>query len=952
MQNKLKTLVIGLGLMMGSISMVYAQADLDYYQMARAEGKKNNFAKATTYCLEGLKQSPSDLDLKEYLGKCYLETGKLDQARMTLLDVLRKSPDRDDSRRYLITIESLSKRHASAICYVNELLETNPYDKDLWLKKVGLYRELHNNVEAEKSISRLLQIFPNDKNVQTAYQTIIKENASNSVKKENLEEAVMQYQQALLTAKRDPEMYDNLINTQIKLGNYSEALNSTNKAIFLMPNNSAFTSKKASILEAQGNYTLAISTLEDGLRRQNSPQLRRQLDYLIGESARVQANNDPYVLYSKLYAKNRGDQVALNYLLNTSIERGKYDDAQDLLRNALRSNPNSKDLLLKQVVVYERTQQTGKSEAIYERLNQLYPRDTDIAAKYAQIRFNRAKTDLLNLEYNKAIEGFQIASKHAEYNEYALQGLFQSYAAQKNKVKAMETINQLISSHPSEVRYALMKLDYLLQTQDYELALAYAKQLQRQFPNSKAVPDELENMANQFAKVLMANEKYDEVISLTDYVIGVNPDRLQPYLYGLNARVSQDRYEDAETFTKKALVQFPNHKDLRMRLAGIQSEMNKHQEAAQLLGDLRREYPYNDTLATAWVEQMMMHAKTLEQDNRRVEAIQVYQQVLNERPKDLLTSIKLLSLYSAENQNEEALTLVEQCLKYHPNNNDLIFQKAVIYENTGEFNQAISLYEQYVPTADRAERLKDHIKFLRSKNYRNSITASFTNVKSDSIMLNIPVASLEYSFKGSLWNTFAARVNYAGKNTGVGIQGEFDWYHTFKKGTNFLISAGVANQFFQKYKFSASVFQPFAKDWQVEIGGRYARLNNDANFYTAVLGLERTWKSVWVNAKAFYMNDGKENYYNLLGQSRFYMFNERDYLTLMAGIGNAPEDQRLDFQLNNFLSYANSMVGAGYRHHIGYKSSLGLMGNWYSYKMSSESYINQYNVSILFSTRF
>jgi|GEM_PF-1601888 len=952
MQNKIMRLVVGLGLITGSICSVYAQSDADYYQLAREAGKKNNFAKATEYCLTGLKKTPMDMDLKEYLGKCYLETGKLDQARITLLDVLRKSPDRDDARRYMITIESLAKRNASAICYVNELLETNPYDKDLWLKKVNLYRELHNNVEAEKSISRLLQIFPNDPGVRNTYQTIVKENASTSLKKENLEEAAMQYQNALLTSKRDPEMFDNLINTQIKLGDYHEALNSTNKALFFMPNHAGFLGKKASILEAQGNYNQAIAVLEQSLKRNNNPQLRKQLDYLISESARTQANNDPYVLYGKIYAKNKGDQEAFKFLLNTAMERGKYDDAQALLSPALRQRPNDKSLLLKQVQLFERTQQNAKAEALYERLFQLYPNDSDIAAKYNHLRYNQARIALINQEYLKAESGFLLTAKDPAYSDSSNENLFKAYVGLKNKEKAMLTIDKLINRHPEEEKYPLMKIEFLRNITDYPPAYEAAKQFHKTFPNSKNFPEELDLLANQYIKALMAQEKYNEVIVISDYVISVNPDRLQPYLYGLNARVSQNKMDESVGYIQQALLKFPSHKDLRMRLAGIQGEMNNHKRAAEILGDLRREYQYNDTISNAWAEEMFLYGKALESEGKKEEAIATYFSIVQDKPNDLATSLKLLALMNEEKQHQRAMQLVDQCLQHHPNQNDLIFQKAVIYENTGDWNNALIYYEQYVPTVEKLETVRDHIKYLKSKNYKNSITASFTNVKSDSILLNIPVASLEYAHRVNEWNTFIIRGNYAGKNSGVGVQGEIDWYHGFKNKSSFLINAGVSNRFFQKYKVALSYFQPFGQGWQAELGGRYAKLSNNADFYTGIVGLEKTWNSTWLNGKALFMSDGDKNYYNFLLQSRFYMVNDRDYFSVMASIGNAPEDQRLDFQLNNFLSYANSMVGAGYRHHLSYKSAIGFLGTWSSYKMTPTAYINQYNVSLLFTTKF
>ena len=58
-----------------------------YYSMAKAEGStRQNFTRAAQYSEKALALSPKNMDVKEYLGKCYMEVGKLDTARTTLLE--------------------------------------------------------------------------------------------------------------------------------------------------------------------------------------------------------------------------------------------------------------------------------------------------------------------------------------------------------------------------------------------------------------------------------------------------------------------------------------------------------------------------------------------------------------------------------------------------------------------------------------------------------------------------------------------------------------------------------------------------------------------------------------------------------------------------------------------------------------------------------------------------
>ena len=100
------------------------------------------------------------------------------------------------------------------------------------------------------------------------------------------------------------------------------------------------------------------------------------------------------------------------------------------------------------------------------------------------------------------------------------------------------------------------------------------------------------------------------------------------------------------------------------------------------------------------------------------------------------------------------------------------------------------------------------------------------------------------------------------------------------------------------------------------------------------------------------MADSEDIYNSILAQGRFYLDNDRDYLTVMGSVGTAPQDQKLDFQINTFTSYVNTMVGAGYFHFFSHRTSFGVMGNWYNYRVTPTSYINQYNLYLTVRTKF
>ena len=73
----------------------------------------------------------------------------------------------------LVNVEELSGNYSSAICYVNELLEINPYWKGLWLRKIDLYKKQGNFAEANELLKRLRQIYPNDASISSDWFDVL-----------------------------------------------------------------------------------------------------------------------------------------------------------------------------------------------------------------------------------------------------------------------------------------------------------------------------------------------------------------------------------------------------------------------------------------------------------------------------------------------------------------------------------------------------------------------------------------------------------------------------------------------------------------------------------------------------------------------------------------------------------------------------------------------------------
>jgi YaiO family outer membrane protein len=923
----------------------------EYFVLAKAEGKKQNFKKALEHCEKASELAPLDMDIREYLGKCYMENGQLEKARIVLQDVLIKSPRRVDARHYLLNIEIQTKRYSSAVCYANELLEITPYSKTLWMRKINLYNMMNNRMEANRETKRLFQIFPEDKEVRALYNNVLREDAVKMSKGGDVTGAVKQYEEALKVTKYDPQLYLDLMNAQIRMGNAQAALSTADRGLFYIPGNTAIVNKKIGILQEQGQYQLAIELVKEQMKRNPSPYYSSLLNYLTGEAARYFRNSDPYELYGQLYERDKGNSEAQEYLLNTAISRGYYADAQEMLSRSLKSSPTSKDLLSKQLLVYENTNNRQGASGTVERLYKLYPQDADVREKYDNITFQDAKAAFAEGDYQSALPVFIRLSQHPDLGEPSGSYIFSIYLAQKSYDRAMEQIDKLIRRHPSEQQYILKKIDLLAAMEEFEAAYEMAREYRDRYPDNLQYRYMMADLAVNYIKFLNGKEDYTTIKYLSDELIAAEPNNILGYNYGIGARISVGEYEEALELIDQALERFPDSKDLRLKQAGVYGQAGRHEEAVAALRKLREDFPYNSEIKGALIEEMFLMAKKQEQDDKSLQAIETYKEILAIRPKDTLAPIRLSNIYIKRQEYPEAMMVVDKALEMNPENPDLLYQKGLIFELTNDFKQAREYQAKYIPPAHKLEEHKDHLEYLDSKSLRNQVIMSYLDVRTDSIPVNTSVATLEY-MRFNRNNTYTGRINYAGRQTGTGMQGEIDWYHTFKDKSNFLLNAGVANRYFTKYKIGISLFKPFKTYWQAELGLRYAKLPDDRTLITGVGGLERTFGSVWLNARLMVMSDSDDIYNTVLAQARFYMRNQRDYAIAMASVGNAPEDQKLDFLTYTFLSYTNTMVGAGYFHYTSYRTSIGIMGNWYNYRISPDFYLNQYNLFLTLRTRF
>lgn len=287
--------------------------------------------------------------------------------------------------------------------------------------------------------------------------------------------------------------------------------------------------------------------------------------------------------------------------------------------------------------------------------------------------------------------------------------------------------------------------------------------------------------------------------------------------------------------------------------------------------------------------------------------------------------------------------LVDGGLNYQKKSNLFSNNEALLLKN--ELKDDTLIYNQLNIVSGK----EIEIQAEENKALKNQINMNYLHIDHDKYLYASSIYTLEYIRKEGN-NTFVGRINATSRNSKMGNQGELDWYHVFKNKSYFMVNAGVSDRYFPKFKAGVSYYHPFKNAWVGEIGSRYFYDNiDDRSQFFGIIGIEKEFSNFWFNAKYTF---GHENDFrnHLFLQARMFMKDEKSYATAMAGIGNMPEVNDLNYLAQNAYTIRNTMLGVGYTHFFSKNFLSKFLLNWYNYKVNENARSDQFH--LLFSVGY
>lgn len=944
-----------------------------YYELnIRDCFKKNDWEGGKAYLDQALMKYPQMSAFNELMGRYLLHQadavrGKksldpiYDKARYYLIRAISIDEKNVQARLHMLQLETETRHYSSAIVYCNDLLEENPYNEDLWRKKIDLYRYLGNHDEADRLLERLYSIYPGDDQLRKDL-IYSKEVRSRQLRNSgDIHGHEHELRQLIDLNSKNPDYHLALTNLLYSTGRIAEAVEAAGRGA-AETRRQEFVEKRASMLCEMSRHREAIEYVKTFMGKNKGGSLAKLIQELEMEAARAAQYNDPYTSYAKIY-ESQHSKEALDYLVNTSIQRWYLDDAAMYIEEALRSNGNSPKLLYSQYLIQKRLGNTRKANSLLENLYTQFPDNEDIIEEMMLHLMDNAK-ELMDMEqYAEAapiLEQIYYSKAYPYIRDAAFLRLYSCYFQTKQYEKAEKMLTHI--DGPKYIAQTAMLYNAWGKPKKalHFLAETYEKCEPTDTLTRNLVSYTYEEIAIPHIKNTLAmgrvNEAHDQILQAAT----VCPENIDILRYGITAAQRKGNTEDIKMYVTRGRQLYPNDPYFILKDAQIKHLSGNHLATLDQIKPLLNEYVGDTLLINLYVD----------------------------------SSIDIACDHLKAKQTDEAINVLEAAQNVAPNNYELYNLLGQAYEQKKQWSKALEYYKKYKPAYTEWAEYRHHTEELTHRTHKNTLTLEYQQARpgnQDNITSN---AYVDYARNVNHRATIDVGIAYAGRDGatsdddtemtrgGSGIQLSSGWDWQVTKHFTAKLEAAAATRYFPIIKGRLTATCPLPADWQLTTHASYRLLRTYTGIYgwqspitgydnvtgTPITGTPEWVRKGWQETKKSMIqigagitktlsifNLGAEITGHYLAHKFYYNTNAKitiyprqgnsSHLYAIAGIGTAPESTLIDRSLPLSYNKTNTHAGLGGSCFINRHITLRLGGTWYTILAQSEHLDNTYIVN-------
>lgn len=898
---------------------------------------QHRWAKGKELLDEGLVLYPEDPTLHYLAGRYWWNGKNWDKARYHLVKACQIRYHYVDAKTLLLNVEEITGNYSSAICYVNELLEVNPYWKGLWLRKVDLYKKMGNFEEANILLKRLSQIYPNDASINSDYYDVLETTYQQARLSGDLTAAQDALKEIVRLNPTDPDFQLAYANTLLRQGKMNAALESLTAALISNPGNVPLIKKTTDILMDMGRSANAIALVKSHMATNPSPELRRLYNVLLAESARIESSSDPYELYTLTWNTDHNTE-SLQYLLNQSVKRGYYDDALIYIEEMRRRQGDSPRWTMLEYDVYTRMGRTKEAEKVLEQGIEKFPDDYDINLGISRMRLQLASEAMQEERYAKAIEPLEYVRQQSvdpDLRAVATRRLAVCYRETNNPDMAVKMLRERLKTDPEY----LVTVDYaslLVKQGKREEAL---ETIQASYLDSKdsigvrVLGNAYKETAYPYLKDKLSAGQTEGLQPITDMILQIDPEDYWGLRYSL--RTAQDPLP----YAQRGMRAYPEDPTFCIKAANMLADEGKEEDALEILKAYHADFPADDDLRKAYAGISDSYGN------------------------------KLLK----EKKYDDASAVLDSALVVKPDAYDVMYTRGLVYEKLHQWDSAYVYQSKYRPSVLEEREYLARMDALRTRTYHNSANVGMDLYRFTDRDNITAVATMEYSHS---WTSDAVRgiVNYTGRDYetdpesgkyistgGRGVQLLAGYTHEFGAWVTLEAQAGYATKFFPRWSADVNATVHLPADWDVTGGITYRNLQDGGNLIGLNARGSHSWETITAGVKLTAGSLYNIFFFNASGNFRFYPIDgARSFIEAQAGLGSAPEVTFLSYyelpvSYSNLNSYASVVASWAFYHNMAVQLS-GTLNTLYQQTQRDDvitvAYRNLFIAHVSFSVYF
>lgn len=912
------------------------------------------------------------------------------KARFHLVKAAELDKGNISARHMMLNIETLLKDYSSALIYCNELLEVAPYDSTLWKKKINLYHELGNEVEADRLAKRYMSIYTNDESFRRGEadrkeQSMRKANGAQAAQREkNLREMIA------LNPKR-PVYYYYLISLLSANGRYEEAAEVAAAAA-----NKCREAKKDTVEEKRMNGKLVYETVDyrtfieqhvnilcDLNRTQEAENylinIKKEWGYdneslltrvrtALVRSARM---NDLYEANAYLYEKTQSSD-ALNYLINTAIQRGYYDDALEYIRKV--KNPNC-DMKLKKYTVLKRMGYTSQAmDMLTDDFLKSLPKTKrhDPVCDLMLYKLRNGKDLMTDGQYNDAIlmlkslididTSGMILSENDDitaYRKSAWSNLYTCYMERKKYKEAGIALDTLYLYHNSStpLEYVVRRADLYIAEGKKDLALWSIYEYWRANPeNAEELASAYEEIAVPYIKSFIDTKQMKAAEKLNTTALQICPESKDLLTYGVNIAQSLGNDKLAEEIMDRGLKLDGKDRYFTIKKAQLQQKRKQYETAMATVMPLFDIYTGDSTIIGVYAENCYLQTDSL-------------YKLIKKEPKNAKAYLyEMGSMQSAANKVIPGNKLLMKARgRYFEASSKESLKETVCLKDS-----AYRCYKVCKSEFDSPAEYRRISNQLYNDSRHNELSFEYQHGISGEDAARTGTAYMTYKHitnRGDEWTgglAYAGRSGLAGADLtdytkgGIGYQVSAGVSHNFSRSFTGEIQAAWASHYFPTLTGKLGATWHLKNEWDLNLHASYRLMKmysgeykpselgegfeidhwneNKTSLWQAGANVAKTlggqFRLAWgVDAftmdKAFYVNGNVKCQYFPLEGSKNHFF-------VAGGLGTAPDGTMLDRAHSVIFKDMNGFVSMGGYILLTGNIGVGLSGTWNTIYVQTE----------------